>query len=258
MALSPAYWQISHALRNGEFCLAFEPQVCHDMRVIGYELLIRWNHPQKGILLPKHFLPQAAAAGLTKKIDLWVFHQAILELGRNCRYNLAINFGHDTLNSPSLILDIKELISPCALRRLTAQGKLEIEIHETASLTQLARRNINLLHRMGCQIVLDDYGNGNSEIKKLTTLPISKIKIDRSLTSKYQDLKTIALIKSLASYCDQFAIAVCIEGISCRAKLEAFQALGFQLFQGYHLSDRFPYQGEKLPVPQSVPAVVGE
>jgi diguanylate cyclase (GGDEF)-like protein len=212
------------------------------LRVVGFEAMLRWNHPTHGLIMPSDFVPVAEESGLIVPIGLWVLQQA-------CRsaaawpddITLAVNLSTVQLGSPNIarsIIDIAE-------REGLPTRRLEIEITESSLIreNQVARRVLRQLREAGIRVALDDFGTGYSSMVQLRELPVDKLKLDRSfvigLGSEGAEASR-AIIAALLHLCQLMKLTETAEGVETPAQLLELRALGCRNAQGYLFSRPVP------------------
>jgi diguanylate cyclase (GGDEF)-like protein len=234
--------QLEQALRlavdSGEGLQAYLQPIVSlvDESVVGAETLMRWHHPDRGLLLPADFLPMAEESGLIvplgwRMLDLGV--QAAAAGGDEKRGDwVAVNVSGSQLG--------RELL-PAAVRRSlidndVAPHQLHIEITETVLVdaSSQAIREVREVADMGVSIALDDFGTGYSSLSLLRDLPISVVKIDRSFIAPIaEDRRTAALVRSVVAMCNALGISTVAEGVETREQLALVRAFGCDHAQGY-------------------------
>ena len=237
--------QLRRALDNGELELYYQPQVEADTgRIIGLEALLRWNHPELGMVPPSQFIPMAEASGLILPVGEWVLRQA-------CRQNRA----WQEAGLPAVFVSVnvsgvqfqRQDLSPIVKSALQETGLkprfLEVEVTETA-LMQVKQDVINKLSAMkqiGLSISMDDFGTGYSSLNYLRMFPIDKLKIDRSfvrdMESEPQDAGIVAAILSIAS---NLGLETTAEGVETPGQLAMLREGGCNYIQGYLFSRPMP------------------
>ncbi len=242
------------ALRSSQFVVHCQPLVNIDTKSTkGVEFLIRWNHPEKGLLLPYLFLPEIEQYGLQIDLDMQVLHEAESQLfrwqnlDRFSELSISVNLYYETLVSTRLL----NWLSSFKARQPLLFSKLVLEITETGHIENggLAHNNMKLIQSMGYFVSIDDFGSGTSICSYLTYLNPNQIKIDRSLIATAFDFKndksSIAL-KMLESMIDWFAamegVELVIEGIESPSQHEYLKALGATVGQGYEYSKPVPLE----------------
>jgi diguanylate cyclase (GGDEF)-like protein/PAS domain S-box-containing protein len=234
------------ALERQEFVLYYQPQVdMRTARVVGMEALLRWHHPERGLLLPKTFIDVAEDSGLIEPIGQWVLRSACQ------RAKAWLDAGYPPLKV-AVNISSRQLIHPkefsgSITRILNSTGLaprfLELEMTESL-LVHNAEENIAVLRKLGqdgIRIAVDDFGTGYSSLSYLRQLPIHTLKIDRSFV---RDLETDpddeAIIEAIIAMAHSLGLRVTAEGVETRGQLEALARMGCDEYQGYLFSKALP------------------
>jgi diguanylate cyclase (GGDEF)-like protein len=239
------------ALAADQFEIFYQPLFnLADQAVSGFEALLRWRHPERGLVLPAEFIPLAEQTELIVPLGEWVLRQACHQAASwPGQQRIAVNISPVQFRSPRLM--------HCILAALASSGlaaqRLELEITETVLLSD-DRETIDLLHRLrknGVRISLDDFGTGYSSLGYLRRFPFDKMKIDRSFV---QDLgrnkDTAAIVRALISLANNLGMATTAEGVETRQQLEWLQKECCTEIQGYIISRPVP-QTEIRPLLES-------
>ncbi|KOV59006.1 diguanylate phosphodiesterase [Streptomyces sp. AS58] len=234
------------ALERGEFFIEYQPLVhLGDGSVRGAEALVRWLHPQHGVLGPDRFIPLAEHTGLIVPLGRWVLEQSVRQArdwrerhaasaGTPLRIN--VNLSPCQLTHPGLVQDTVEILQAAGV----APDALCLEVTESALIgaDDALLKPLRRLADMGVDIALDDFGTGYSNLANLRRLPVSILKLDRSFTQSMQrfpadpvDLKIVEGIVSLAHSLD---LAVTVEGVETGAQAEQLRILGCDTAQGWY------------------------
>ncbi|MFJ5775593.1 putative bifunctional diguanylate cyclase/phosphodiesterase [Streptomyces sp. NPDC093094] len=232
------------ALERGEFFIEYQPLVhLGDGGVRGAEALVRWLHPQHGVLGPDRFIPLAEATGLIVPLGRWVLEQSVRQ-AREWRERYAdagplrinVNLSPCQLNHPGLVQDTVDILEAAGV----TPDALCLEVTESALIgaDDDLLKPLRRLAEMGVDIALDDFGTGYSNLANLRRLPVSVLKLDRSFTQSMQrfpadpvDLKIVEGIVSLAHSLD---LAVTVEGVETGAQAEQLRILGCDTAQGWY------------------------
>jgi len=233
---------LRQALKQEQLALAFQP-LWHwqpeGMVLAGFETLLRWHHPQLGVVPPSQFVPVAEESGLVNAIGAWVLQQGCLELRRwpkAARHlRLAVNLSGVQFRQADLVDQVQR-----ALAVSGADGhQLELEITEGVLMDDAERtRNVlTALKSLEVQLAIDDFGTGYSSLNYLRAFPIDRIKIDRSFVEHCADnTSSAAIVKAVLSLAHALGKDTIAEGVETEAQLEFLLAQGCRDFQGYLLS----------------------
>jgi len=229
------------ALTRGEFELAYQPQFDTDSRTVtGVEALLRWRHPQRGLVSPIDFIDLAEETLLIVPIGHWVLQQACRDAQAwPSHVRVAVNVSVLQFRDGSLLHSV--------LAALKASGlpprRLEIEITESSLLrnTQLTHDVLSQLHALGVRISLDDFGTGYSSLSYLHNFPLQKVKIDRSFLEGIDTDRPLTLLRGVARLSADLGMSVVVEGIETNEQLELISADGTVTeAQGYLFSRPVP------------------
>ena len=228
------------ALSERQFVLHFQPQVRLDTtQVIGYEALVRWQHPDFGLLYPDRFIPLAERCGFIIALGWEVLRLALEELERwqsqAISAQLAVNVSVLQLRQADFS---ERLLGALASHGIDPQ-RLELEITETTVLDDdgIAIEHLHRLRRAGLGIALDDFGQGYAGFAHLQSLPLSKLKIDRALiTSLSNSHDDSPIVSSTIILANRLGLEVVAEGVETRAQVVYLKLAGCDIAQGYHFS----------------------
>ncbi|MBK8373932.1 putative bifunctional diguanylate cyclase/phosphodiesterase [Sphingorhabdus sp.] len=234
---------LRNALGKDEMRLHYQPLVSvADGSVTGHEALIRWVHPERGIVMPADFIPVAEETGLILQLGEWVLRQAIDDLaGWPEQMTVSINLSPVQMRSPTLISTMVNAIAANGVD----PARICLEITETV-LMQESEANVATLHRLrdlGVQIALDDFGTGYSSLNYLRSFPFSKIKIDRCFVAEIDSREDCrAIVRSVVSLAQSLGMTTCAEGIERQEQVDMLRAEGCGEVQGYLYSKAVPLE----------------
>ena len=233
--------ELRQALARGEFELFYQPLVDLDMQEVnGFEALLRWRHPSRGIVAPAEFIPIAEEIGLIVPLGEWVIRQACADAVQwPGAISVAVNLSPLQFRNHNLAGTVADALKSSGL----AAGRLELEVTETL-LLQHNETTLAILHdirRLGARISMDDFGTGYSSLSYLRSFPFDKIKIDQSfirdLTDRDDSLHIIRAIKTL---CTALGMRTTAEGVETPDQLAKLRAEGCTELQGYLFSKPRP------------------
>lgn len=235
------------ALERGEFFIEYQPLVhLGDGTVYGAEALVRWCHPQHGVLGPDRFIPLAEHTGLIVPLGRWVLQEAVRQArfwneqasptgsARPLRIN--VNLSPTQLHHPGLVADTVDVLERAGLE----PGALCLEVTESALIgaNEDLLKPLRQLAEMGVDIALDDFGTGYSNLANLRRLPVSVLKLDRSFTQGMQqhpaDPVDIKIVEGIVSLAHSLELAVTVEGVETGAQAEQLRELGCDTAQGWY------------------------
>ena len=229
------------ALTAGEFELHYQPAInLSNDEISGFEALIRWHHPQKGMVSPAAFIPLAEETGLIVPIGDWVIRQACATAAQwPADLKIAVNLSPAQLRSPGLLQVIVSALAASGL----AADRLELEITETV-LLQDSETTLAVLHRLrelGVRIAMDDFGTGYSSLSHLQRFPFDNIKIDRSFIKDIVDnVSSLNIVRAVAALASGLGVAATAEGVETQGQLDLIRSEGCTEMQGFLLSKPIP------------------
>ncbi|MCP4232351.1 MAG: EAL domain-containing protein, partial [Aestuariibacter sp.] len=221
--------------------LALQPQISLEtLKLVGFEALLRWRHPERGLVSPGEFLPLLENTPMMAELDFWVMEQAIMLLSemRNQGYpgvKMAINLSAAQFANESLQPYLTELITKYSVDA----SLVELELTETVLVadTERAVETIHQIRSLGCQIAVDDFGTGYSSLTYLRTIPSDIIKIDRSFINGMMETDSDRnIVDSTISMVRNMGQQVIAEGIETGDQLNQLRNMQCQYGQGYFIS----------------------
>ena len=232
------------AIERREFVVHYQPVIDteHD-RISGFEALVRWQHPEKGLLLPGHFIEFAEEIGLSRDIDRLVLEQACLAVARfrNTRFGsdviVNVNVSEVELSDSRFVEDTQAYVASVGVE----PSWLQFEILERAALTNTGDTQLNRLAQAGFKLCLDDFGTGYSSLSRLNELPISTLKIDRSfIRSMLLSEGGDNIVRSIVFLARALNLRLIAEGVSKDLEVARLQRMKCFLFQGFYYSKAVP------------------
>lgn len=232
------------ALERDELLLHFQPKLdLAGNRIVGFEALVRWQHPRLGLLYPEHFLPMVelsdAIDGLTRKVIVLALEQQRRWRAAGSDYAVAINLSARNLLDERCATFIQQTVE----HYRTEPGRVELEITET-SLMRDPEGAATLLHRMatlGVHISVDDFGTGYSSLAYLRRLPIDMLKIDRTFVmDMIRNEQDASIVRSTIGLAHSLNLKVVAEGVEDAATMTMLRQMGCDLAQGYYIGRPIP------------------
>jgi diguanylate cyclase (GGDEF)-like protein/PAS domain S-box-containing protein len=245
--------EVRRALERDEFELYYQPQLdLATNRCTGVEALVRWRHPERGLLAPGEFIPIADASGLSLALDAWVLREACRQARAWCDrgqpLRVAVNLSQAQLSHAGILATIEATLETTG----ASADCLQLEITERfvmEGFSEAIDRNLKALAAQEIELVLDDFGQGYSSLASLRTLPVSKIKIDRAFIAGIgrieQDEALVGLIVTLGQKLNKRVLA---EGVETERQLEFLREVGCEEVQGYFIGR--PAPAEEIVVGQ--------
>jgi EAL domain-containing protein (putative c-di-GMP-specific phosphodiesterase class I) len=230
------------ALVEGEFELYYQPiQDLGRNALCGFEALLRWNHPQRGMVSPAEIIPLAEETGFIVPVGEWVLRQACSEAAKwPDHLKIAVNLSPNQFKSRNLVQTVVNAIVASGL----SPGRLELEITETVLLQDSAAtlETLRKLHNFGVRIALDDFGTGYSSLSYLRSFPFDKIKIDRSFINGLSDgsAEAVAIVRAMTQMGLSLGMSTTAEGVETTEQLDIVRAEGCTEVQGYLYSPPKP------------------
>jgi diguanylate cyclase (GGDEF)-like protein/PAS domain S-box-containing protein len=233
--------EISLALENKEFIVYYQPKTnLRTGEVIGVEALIRWEHPQKGILTPLKFLPIIEDDSLSIEVGEWVINTALSQIKswqeEGLNISISVNVGAHQLLDDNFVNQLKNILS---LYPTVNPNMLELEVLETSRLEDLAKAKdvMNTCIKLGVTFSLDDFGTGYSSLVYLKQLPIRQIKIDQNFIQGMIDNQNdLSIVEGIITLCKAFHLNVIAEGIETSEHISILLELGCEFGQGYKIA----------------------
>ncbi|MBT1445871.1 GGDEF domain-containing response regulator [Shewanella sp. JM162201] len=226
---------LRNALENNELFLMLQPKVeVQSGNLIGYEALVRWQHPQKGLIPPGDFMPQVEKSGLYYEFDLYIA-RAYCDIRRQypaLTLPVSINISANSLQYGSFVTELAAVFEQAGI----AFDEVELEVTESVLIqSDEAISHLKKLHQLGFVICLDDFGVGFSSLSYLLNLPVQIIKVDRAFVASLdQSPDAVAVLNCVLRLGDELGKRIIVEGVETEAQLDLLAALGVRYVQGYY------------------------
>jgi EAL domain-containing protein (putative c-di-GMP-specific phosphodiesterase class I) len=259
--------ELRHAVENDELRLVYQPIVSlADGQIVGLEALVRWQHPERGLLAPDQFITVAEETSAIIPIGRWVLHEACRTAAtwrdRSPGFPgpaISVNLSLRQVGDAHLIADIREALAASGL----APGSLHLEITESVLMEDTAsnRATLRRIKALGVTLVLDDFGTGYSSLAHLRRFPIDTLKIDRSFVEGLDGSDTDStIVAAIINMSRGLRVKVIAEGIETAAQCARLRQLGCELGQGYYYARPLAageiraLLGSRLPAPTALAA----
>lgn len=232
------------ALERNEFFLVYQPQLdLASGRIQSLEALIRWKHPELGLISPMEFIPVAEESGLIVPIGEWVLRTACADAARwkaaGHPLRMAVNLSAIQFRSPQLVKRVKEILRQTGF----AAELLELEVTEGALMdhTEATLETMNALRNEGMQLSLDDFGTGYSSLSYLKRLPLNNLKVDQSFVRGLpSDGESLAIVRAIVALAKNLGFTVTAEGIETEEQAHILNELQCETLQGYYIGKPVP------------------
>ena len=230
--------ELRFALAQGQLIMYYQVQVDAARHVFGAEVLLRWQHPLHGLLLPLEFIPLADESGLIIPIGHWVLEQVCQQLKRwqasidTQHIQLAVNVSARRFRKPDFVDEIKHLIQTTGAN----PHLLKLELTESVVLDNISDtvEKMQALRALGVEFAMDDFGTGYSSLAYLKQLPLTQVKIDKSFVRDIAaDPSDAAIVQAIIGMSSTLGLNVIAEGVETEVQLDLLRQYGCQLFQGF-------------------------
>lgn len=247
-------FEVSNALRRGienwdEFLCYFQPIIdTEGKKVLGMESLVRWNHPERGLLFPGSFIGIAEESDLIFNLGEMVIEKSCADFEKLCQafpdardWFLSINVSGRQLENSQLVSKFSECIEKNHLR--PEQICMELTENILIARSEQASRVIQDVKSLGVKLSIDDFGTGYSSLNILSQLPLNTLKIDKSFVRNiFENTKNLELIKIMQLMGKELGFNLIIEGVENQAQFDCLRPLGIFGFQGHYFSEAIPYE----------------
>jgi EAL domain-containing protein (putative c-di-GMP-specific phosphodiesterase class I) len=229
--------------KQSELVVHYQPIVSLvDGHIVGFEALVRWQHPERGLLYPESFLPYAEETGYIEEIDRWIRRKAVAQLARwqilfpsEPRLWMSVNLSASDLLDPYLFESISDILQKAKI----APKDLVVEITETVLLddSDATMKFLTKLNEIGVRLALDDFGTAFSSISYVRRFPFDHLKLDLSFTAELPNsIRSMLLVEEILHMAESLRMTGIAEGIERQDQLDALRDLGFDYGQGYLFS----------------------
>ncbi len=245
---------LRYAIKNREFVVYYQPIIdLEKLELIGFEALMRWNHPQKGMIMPSDFIPVSETTGLIVPMTLWILRESCENIVKwQNKYNLnkdlliSVNLSGKHFASPDLVQQIQKIVEETGIN----VKYLKMEITESAVMenAETAIQMLKQIRELGVQLSIDDFGTGYSSLSYLHRFPINTLKVDRSFVRTMEAAtENGEIVRTIIALAKSLKLNVIAEGIESIHQLHQLRILGCEYGQGYLFSRPVPVnEAEKI------------
>jgi diguanylate cyclase (GGDEF)-like protein len=235
------------ALKEKQFTLYYQPQVYHNRQIIGAEVLLRWQHPKRGLVSPLDFIPLAEQTGLILPIGLWVLETACYQLKtweantHTQHLHLSVNVSARQFYQADFVAQVSRILRQSAIN----PDRLKLELTESLVLDDVTDTifKMNALREIGVRFSMDDFGTGHSSLSYLTQLPLDQLKIDQSFIRNIGIKPTDSVIvQTIIGMGNNLGIDIIAEGVETELQRQFIQLQGCPIYQGYLFSKPVPLE----------------
>ncbi|MFW5961970.1 MAG: EAL domain-containing protein, partial [bacterium] len=239
--------QLAAALKNEEFILHYQSfNNGQNEKIVGFEALIRWQHPKKGLISPGVFIPLAEENGFIKDIGAWVLEKSCREIKElndqfGSDYYLSVNVSPEQFIAQDFINTVKKALQKSGLK---AQN-LELEITERTTVENIdyTIELLEQLNQLGIRTSIDDFGTGYSSLNYIKKFAINTLKIDKSFVDDFlQNINNRAIVNTIITLAHNLNLKVVAEGVETKEQAEQLKNFGCDIIQGYYYSHPVPLQ----------------
>jgi EAL domain-containing protein (putative c-di-GMP-specific phosphodiesterase class I) len=239
--------ELRQSLENRQFIPYFQIQVDSSFRPVGAEVLLRWNHPQLGLISPTQFIPLLEESGMIIPVGLWILQAACEQLRAwqgsplSCDLSLAVNVSAKQFRQPDFVARVQRVL----LETGAKPSHLKLELTESVVLENVESTIAKMreLKLLGVSFSMDDFGTGYSSLQYLKQLPLDQIKIDRSFVRDIvSDVNDAAIVQTIIAMSDALALNVIAEGVETEAQREFLERHGCHAYQGFLFGKPLPLE----------------
>jgi EAL domain-containing protein (putative c-di-GMP-specific phosphodiesterase class I) len=237
---------LRRALERGEIEIHYQPILrLADRKLAGFEALLRWRHPERGLIEPESFVPHAEETGLILRLGRFALERAIGDLSQWQRLFpakppifVSVNVAWRQVSDPAFVDDFAALLGAAQI----AKRSLKLEITESAIMREASRAE-TVLRRvcdLAVGLAVDDFGTGHSSLSHLRRFPFDTIKIDKSFIADAQERAGAAILRSIVSLAHELKLAVVAEGVEAEAEASLLRDMGCEYGQGFLFGPALP------------------
>ena len=240
--------QLRRAVEHDELRLFYQPKIdITTSRVVAVEALLRWQHPERGLVAPIEFIPFAEQTGYIQQLTHWVIRKALLDMGAWAAREISLRLSLNVSTRDLIDNALPDMVAQSLTQHRVAAERLCLEITESALMEdpQRAHETLKRLHGLGVRISIDDYGTGYSSLAYIKKLAVDELKIDRSfIHGVAHDEQNLAIVRSTVELGHNLGLSVVAEGVETEQELKLLLQFGCDEAQGYFFAK--PMQREQL------------
>ncbi len=232
------------ALAGHELVLHYQPKL--DLRtgeVDTVEALVRWNHPERGLLMPDAFLPLVEKTGMIEPLTAWVVDAALAWAASSPKGTSMVRVAVNVSARNLVVASFPDMVLDALSRHAVSADRLAIEVTETALVADLQRAELSLrrLAAAGVRVSVDDFGRGQTSLSHLSKLPLHEVKIDKTFVTDMSEVDShAAIMRSVIDLAHNLGFEVVAEGVETQSVLDALRVAGCDFAQGYHIARPMP------------------
>lgn len=236
---------IRRGIEHEQFCLYFQPQISDGFTIMGAEVLVRWNHPQRGVVSPAEFIPVAEETGLIIPLGRWILQKGCEQIARWDSqdgfetFSVSINVSVKQFNQSNFVDEVTHILNESG----ADPKRLKLELTESLLVENIEEVVVKMdaLRRLGLRFSLDDFGTGYSSLSYLKRLPLDQLKIDQGFVRDIlSDPNDAIICKSTIALSQSMGLSVIAEGVETKEQLQMLRSFGCADYQGYYFSAPLP------------------
>lgn len=231
------------AIKERELEVEFQPKIdCETLDVVGAEALVRWRHPELGLLAPDTFIEAIEQAGGIAHLTRWILRESIAQCAmwraKGVRVSISVNISVDDLVDEYLPYFLMDITSRNGIR----SSDVTLEVTESAIMhnVQKSLAVVSCMRELGFRVAIDDFGTGQASLEQLKRLPVDELKIDKTFVMNMDNRRDEAIVRTAIELAHQFGLSAVAEGVEEATTLERLRELGCEYAQGFHIARPLP------------------